>query len=341
VTLVKVLLTGASGFIGPHVAEALIARGDQVTCLVRSTSNVERLERLGVLMVQGDLTNPRSPRAAVEDVDAVLHLAGLIKAFSLAELLSVNEQGVRNVVVACAARSDPPVLLVVSSLAAAGPSLSDLARTEIDAPAPVSNYGRSKRAGELAAEEFAAQVPISIVRPPIVFGEGDHGMAQMFRPIARLGLHVVPGSFDRRFSLIHAADLAESLVRVIHNGRRVVPASDPQRALAAGYYFVATPEQPTYAELGSLIGAALNRRRVRILRTPEWLTWGVAGASELLARVRRQPSIFNVDKIREATAGSWICSPQRAQEELGFSVAVSLEDRLAQTAEWYQREGWL
>jgi len=337
----KVLITGASGFIGPHVAEALIARGDQVTCLVRSTSNVARLERLGVLMVQGDLTNPRSPRAAVEGVDAVLHLAGLIKAFSLDELLSVNEQGVRNVVTACAARDNPPVLVVVSSLAAAGPSPNGHIRSEVDPPAPVSNYGRSKRAGELAAQDFASQVPISIVRPPIVFGEGDPAMAQMFRPIARFGLHVVPGSSDRRFSLIHAADLAEALVTTIRTGRRIVPASDPQSESAAGYYFFAAPEQPTYAELGSLIGTALNRPRVRILRTPEWVTWGAAAATELFSRVRRQPSIFNVDKIREATAGSWICTPKRAQDELGFSVSVSLPDRLAQTAEWYQREGWL
>jgi nucleoside-diphosphate-sugar epimerase len=307
------------------VAEALIARGDQVTCLVRSTSNVERLQRLGVLMVQGDLTNPRSPRAAVEGVDAVLHLAGLIKAFSLAELLSVNEQGVRNVVAACAARSDPPVLVVVSSLAAAGPSPPGQIKSECDAPAPVSNYGRSKRAGELAAEAFAAEVPRSIVRPPIVFGEGDPGMAQMFRPIARLGLHVVPGSSDRRFSLIHAADLAEALVRAVHTGRRIVPSSDPQSTSAAGYYFVAAPEQPTYAELGLLIGAALSRSRVRILRTPEWLT-GVRPGRASCTHVRRKPSIFNVDKIREATAGSWICSPQRAQEELGFSVSASLPD---------------
>ncbi len=337
----KVLLTGASGFIGPHVAKALVARGDQVTCLVRATSNVERLQRLGVRMVQGDLTNPESPRIAIEDVNAVLHLAGLIKAFSLAELLAVNEQGVRNVVAACAARGDPPVLVVVSSLAAAGPSPPGLGRIESDAAAPVSNYGRSKRAGELAAEAFAAQVPVTIVRPPIVYGEGDESMRQMFRPIARFGLHLVPGFRDRRFSLVHASDLAEALVRAVHRGRRIVPASDPQRQSAAGYYFVAGPEQPTYAELGRMIGAALGRRRTWVVRSPDTMSWAIAGASELWSRVRRRPSIFNVNKIREATAGSWTCSAQRAQDELGFSVTSTLEERLAQTAQWYQREGWV
>ncbi|MBI2826005.1 MAG: NAD-dependent epimerase/dehydratase family protein [Planctomycetia bacterium] len=338
----KALITGASGFIGAHLAEALIGRGYQVTGLVRRTSRTDRLTPLQVELAFGDVGDSDSLRKAIVGADAVFHLAGLVKALAYEDLLRVNEQGTENVARACAEASTPPVLVVVSSLAAAGPAPNGRPRQETDPLVQVSNYGRSKRAGEVAAGQWAGHVPLSIVRPPVVFGEGDPAMLAMVRPIKWLGMHVVPGFTERRASMIHAADLAAGLVAVAERGGRVAAANGNTDASAArGYYFLAADEHPTFAEWGKLIATALGRERLRVLRTPEPLIWGMAAANESWSRIRRRPHIFNIDKVREATAGSWTCTADRARQELGFSVAAPLAERFSQMTRWYESQGWI
>jgi nucleoside-diphosphate-sugar epimerase len=344
--MARVLVTGASGFIGSQLTRRLVADGDEVTCLVRRTSSVEPLRKLGVRLATGDVRDADSVHAAINaperKPDVVYHLAGLVTAFTSDELMAVNAEGVRNVVAACAKRETPPAVVYVSSLAAAGPSHGQQARTEDDPAEPVSHYGRAKRAGEIIAHEFAGKVPITIVRPPIVFGEGDPAMRDVFRSIFRFGIHLALGVAHQRYSLIHVADLVDGLVRSGQRGTRIVPKTNGGAPSGRGYYFVAADEQPTFAELGVLIGISLGRARVWVASTPgHAMLWSAAALAELVARVRRQPYIFNFDKVREARAGSWICSPQAIRGELGFAPGASLVDRLRQTSDWYRSENWL
>lgn len=148
--MAKILITGANGFIGAHLLQELVARGHDVTCLVRRCSVLERIRRLAVRLIQGDITDRDSLPAAVAGQEVVFQLAGCMRALRTEQFFEVNEQGLRNVAWACARQSTPPVLVAVSSLAAAGPSFSGRPRTESDRPAPVSYYGRSKWAGERA-----------------------------------------------------------------------------------------------------------------------------------------------------------------------------------------------
>ncbi len=341
--MAKILVTGASGFIGTNLAQRLVARGDDVTCLVRDKSNRAGLDRLGVRYAVGDVCDPASLRAAVDQAEVVYHLAGLIAAFNARDLLRVNAEGFRNVADACAGRPSPPVLVSVSSLAAAGPSPPGRARTESDPAMPVSNYGRAKRAAELIAERYADRVPITIVRPPIVFGEGDLNMRGVFRSIFRFGVHVALGVGGTHYSLIHVQDLVDSLIACAENGRRLAPpgsgeSSNPPQ----GYYFVATDEQPTFAELGLLIGKSLGRQSVRVLRSPGSVAlWCGAAVAEGVSRLRGRPFIFNFDKVREARAGNWVCSTQTIRRDLGFAPQRPFVERLRQTADWYRQQNWL
>ena len=338
----RVLVTGASGFVGFHLAEALIARSDEVTALVRKTSQVDRLKSLGVPLAYGDVTDPESLPGALAGKSIVYHVAGLTRTLRVKQLYEVNEQGLRNVAQACADQATPPVLVLISSLAAAGPSPQGRLRVEADPPRPVSHYGRSKRAGEKAAEEFADRLAITIVRPPIVFGEGGGASYQMFKAVAQWGIHPVPGYRSRQFSVIHAADLAHALILAAQRGSRLPPAARGETdSNTPGYYFAACGEHPTYGQLGRMIGRALGRSRTLAIPLGHLPVQLAGGVGELIGRIRGRQVIVNLDKAREATAGAWACSAEKARHELGFAVDVPLFERLRQSAEWYRREGWL
>jgi nucleoside-diphosphate-sugar epimerase len=163
----NVLVTGASGFIGSHVARALVARGDNVTCLVRRTSDISDLKKLNCTIAYGDtVKEPENVRLAVEGMETVFHLAASTRSIASRDLEHINPTGFKNVVEACADRPSPPTLVLVSSLAAAGPSSKTVPLRENAPGNPISFYGKSKLACERIAAEFSTQVPISIVRPP-------------------------------------------------------------------------------------------------------------------------------------------------------------------------------
>ena len=221
---------------------------------------------------------------------------------------------------ACAAQTTPPALVVVSSLAAAGPAPEDRPRVETDPVRPTSDYGRSKRAGELAAAELRGPgANLASPRPPIVFGEGDKDMLGDVPPDPLVGSRADAlaerasdvddprrGSFRRtdRRRRARAADFA---------GRARDRTTRPTASI-----FWRRIAQPTYAEWGRLIADSLGRRRFRSLPAPELLLWGAAGLADAWALIRRRRGIFNIDKVREATAGSWICSGTAPGRNLGL-----------------------
>jgi nucleoside-diphosphate-sugar epimerase len=334
----KVLVTGATGFIGGHLLPLLRERGASIRVLVVPGENSSGLADLGIEAVVGDVRCADSLRAAVQGVDFVFHLAGLLTACSRRQLHEINEEGTHNVARACASCPTPPVMVLISSLAAAGPALNGRPRTEVEPPRPISNYGRSKRAGELAAARWAGEIPLTVIRPPLVFGEGDIHSRWLFRPVARRGIHAVPGRHARRVSLIHVDDLCRALYLAAERGARV---EKHDNGAMNGFYFLASEQDLDYGEFGHMIGAAVGRNRVRVLHAPRWLGYCAASAGELASRVFRRPTLFNIDKMREALAGNWTCSAARIERDLAFAVARPLSERLAQTARWYADHGLL
>lgn len=336
----SVFVTGGSGFIGRNLVFELARRGCRIRCLVRASSQIEHLREIGADVCIGDVSQPDCLRDGAAGVDTVFHIAGLIAAPRTEQMMRVNGEGTWNVARACAAQAKPPVLVTVSSLAAAGPVPDGSVRRETDPPLPVSHYGHSKRAGELAARAWADRVPTTIVRPGIVFGPEDRLLLPMFRSIARLGIHPVPTFDPPPLSLIHVHDLIEILWRAAERGTRI-GTDETDESAAAGCYFACSDQHPTYSELGRLAADAAGRRHLFLLHMAEPLTWLVAGAAELVARLTRQPIIVNLDKMRESIQPSWAASPRGIRAELGFAEPYSLRQRICQTVAWYREQGWI
>jgi len=330
------LVTGASGFVGGHLVRRLIARGFRVSCLVRATSRVDELRSSGAQVIVCDIADRAGIARAIASSNAhsVFHVAGRVRALDVDDYLRVNAGGVEAVVQACTDQRERPVLVLVSSLAAAGPA-ADRPTVENDVPAPVSDYGRSKLAGERVAMQYANALPITVVRPCIVFGAGDRGTHEIFKPIARFGLHVVGGSGDHHVSLVAVADLVECLVLAAEQGERLVPDIAGQ-----GIYFAAA-EDVSYVELGRAIARSLGKPPPRTLRLPDWSMRSIGGFGDVVSRVRQRPGWVSSDKIREFLAGSWTCSSAKARQQLGWSPAAPLADSLRETAQWYRDARWL
>lgn len=333
----QVLITGATGFIGAQLVRILKQQGVEVRCLVRKTSDRSRLDPYSPSYVVGDLNDAKALSRAVEGCDAVFNLAGTTKSLTARGFVRANVHGARSVARACLKQDPQTVLVHVSSLAAAGPSTADRARQEVDSEAPVSKYGRSKLMGERAISSYADRLPISIVRPPIVLGPGDKDGFEMFQSAARFGVHATPGKGKGKMSVVHVDDLCQNLIAVARRGQRL---AEPN-AKGQGIYYVGDHYQPSYAELGRMIGKAMGLRATRVLPIPMPALWAVSAVNQWVSKLRGRPHILNLDKTREAAAGCWTCDPSKLREQLGFQPVFSLQERLNQTAQWYLDNGWL
>jgi nucleoside-diphosphate-sugar epimerase len=326
----EILVTGATGFVGRHVAHELARTGRRVRCLVRPPTDAADLERAGFAIARGEMLDQTSLDAAVRGAEAVVHVAGLIAARSFREMRRVNEEGVGRLAAACArAPEQPRRFVLISSLAAAGPSHRGRPVREDDAPRPVSRYGLSKLLGErAAARALPASVPLTVIRPPAVYGPFDRGIHGFFAAAAR-GVLLRLGTRPRRVSIVHGEDLAAG-VRL---------ALDADRA-AGRTFFIADPEPHTIDDLIARIAAAVGGR-ARPLRVPDAVVRAAGVVAEEIARWRGVTPLFSRDKAREFLADGWVCDPRRAMDELGWKPARTLDEGLAATARWYRERGWI
>jgi len=327
---VKTLVTGATGFVGSHLAAALVERGDEVHALARRPEQAAFLASLGARVAPGALEDAASLAAALRGVEVVYHVAGLTAAASEREFLEVNEGGTRRLVEAARAAVPPPRrLVVVSSIAAVGPTDRGRLLDETTPCRPVTAYGRSKLAGE-AVVRAAADIPWTIVRPPVVYGPRDRELLRLFR-ITSHGLAPVFGLGRQELSLVFVADLAAGLVRA---------ASEP--AAAGQTYHLAHPEVVTARALARAVGRAARRGRAPlVVPVPVGLARPIVRLIGRAAAAAGRRTVVSPDKMAEFLAPSFATSVVKAERELGWRPPTALVPGAAVTAEWYRREGWL
>jgi nucleoside-diphosphate-sugar epimerase len=324
----RVLLTGASGFIGSRVLARLVARGISTVVLVRSTSSRSLMgEGLGCVDVrEGSLGDAASLAVAMEGVTHVIHCAGKTKVLRESEFEEVNVGGTRKLLGA-AIGAGVSRIVHLSSLAAVGPARSDRPAMEGDEVRPVSAYGRSKLGAErvLLGE---GGVQSLVLRPGGVYGPGDRDFLELFRAVKR-GLCPMFDGGRQELTLVYVEDLVDVVVGCLDaevEGNRI--------------YHVANSEVVTAGELASGVAAVMGCRPWKVW-LPSGLLVPLSWGAELVSRVTGRPGILGVDRRKELMASGWVCDVSRLVRETGLECRTGLREGLERTVAWYREAGWV
>ncbi|HEY2806761.1 MAG TPA: NAD(P)-dependent oxidoreductase [Gemmatimonadales bacterium] len=321
------LVTGATGFVGSHLAETLASRGHEVVALARRPEQHAALTAAGIKPVNGSLENDRALEVALAGVDVVYHVAGITDARNEAEFFAVNETGTRRLL--DAVRRTVPGLtrfVHVSSQAAVGPSRRGEPLREEAETHPITSYGRSKLAGELAVR--GSELPWAVVRPPAVYGPRDKAFLKLFK-LVRRGIAPVFGTGTQELSLVYVGDLVEALILAGTRG-------EANRQI----FHAANREVKLSREVSRAAGTAIGANPM-ILPVPGPLATGVIAVIERVAAATGQRTILTTERLAEFLAPSWLLNVDKAERLLGWTAKVPLPDGLKTTGTWYKEHGWL
>jgi dihydroflavonol-4-reductase len=326
---VKALVTGATGFIGSHLVEFLLKKNYTVRCLLRKTSSTVWLKNLPVEFVYGDLFSEDALREAVQGVEIIFHSAGVTKAKTKEEYYRGNATGTKNLLEAV--RRQNPALkrfVHVSSQAAVGQSATKAPITE-DAPAhPITTYGRSKWQAEEECLRMMPGLPITILRPPVVYGPRDKDVFEFFSTMKK-GLQPIVGFGEKYVSMIHVGDLVRGFAMAAES-----PVAQGQT------YFISSKQIYDWRQIGDATKRIMDRFVLRI-RIPEPGVYVVAAFAELFSRFSTKPALINFEKARDMVQDYWTADASKAKRDFGFEQEISLERGIEDTVRWYKVQGWL
>jgi nucleoside-diphosphate-sugar epimerase len=325
----KILLTGASGFVGSHILDSLRARSLPTAILLRPASNNRFIEpHLSDVEVRpGSINEPDRLRQAMAGITHVIHCAGATRARRVSEFYAVNEDGTRNVIDAVNAQPGRVRRVVhISSLAASGPAVPEKPARETDPPRPVSAYGKSKLAGEQAVRTHCRAEHV-ILRPPAVYGPRDAEFLRLFRAVQS---HVSPKpGVKQALSLVFVRDLARAVVTCLDHP-----------AAAGKTYFVAAREIVTARSMANEIAAQM-RAWTLPLPLPVAFLWAMCLAREVRSRLTGKADVLSLQKFAELRAPGWVCDPALLERETGCACLTTLKEGVAETLAWYRQQHWL
>jgi len=322
----KALVTGGTGFIGSHLAEALLQRGVQVRCLVRKGSDLKWLKGLPIEIISGDCGDRASLREAVKEVDQIFHLAGITKALKEKTYFEVNAFGTDNLIRACLENNRRiQKFIYLSSQAAAGPCRNGDRKKESDQCEPISAYGQSKRRGEELALAHAHEIPLIILRPTGVYGPRDKDFYALFKWISKR----IKPSFSGKVSLCYVQD-------VIH---AILLAAESQTK-SGEIFFLSDGTNYLMKEVGDVFAKTMG---VTPFSVPisKWLLFGIASFSEYLSLVSRKPPLLSRGMAEQMVQKDWTCDITKAKTTLGFQPQFQLLQGARLTYQWYKNQNWL
>ncbi|MDH4282333.1 MAG: NAD(P)-dependent oxidoreductase [Myxococcales bacterium] len=322
----KVLITGASGFIGTRLREKLLSLGSDVVAIRRPGSPTAKAGR----SAEADYASMSDLEGviAAEKPDYVLHVAGVTKGSSYEDFRVGNVMPTRNLLTALhKEHPETKRFVLVSSLAAYGPSATTAPHREQDPPRPIEHYGQSKLEAERVVQDESGQMPWTIVRPSGVYGPGDVDYFNLFKSVMR-GWNAFFGNRERIMSVIYVDDCV----------RGILEAAKHEHSIRKGY-FLTSAEQVTWEQFQSEIVRVVGRR-VRTVDLPELLVSVAAVGGEIASKIDKKPRLLNLQKARMGAQQAWTCVGDAARSDFGFTTEIDLAEGIRRTHEWYSDNDW-
>jgi len=322
----KVLLTGASGFLGSHVAERLQAGGHELRLLLRPTSSLEHLGNVRYERSEGDILDSASIRRAVEGMDAVVHVAGLMSARAYEEYERVNSRATHELLYA-AKDAGVERFVYISSLAAQGPSPDGRVRPP-EPSLPISAYGKSKLNAEYIVRAERLRFNTAIMRLPVIYGPRDRGLLPFFI-MARHGFMTLYGDGEHKLSWIHVYDAADAIATVL------------ERSEKPGSIYTTCDGPPhTWRELATAVGDAFGKN-LRLFNVPGDVVAAGGSIADTISGITKKPLPLTAEKAQEMKQRYWICDNETIEEQVGWKPQVPYREGILQTVGWYRENGWL
>lgn len=325
----RVLITGASGFIGYHIIKEALKNNLEVFAAVRKSSKIEHLEEFDIQYTYPNFADPEALKKDIElnKYDYIIHAAGVTSARSQQEYDKINAGYTYNLALA-ATESGIKLkkFVLIASLAGVGP-LDDIngVITEDTPPRPVTAYGRSKLLAETALHKFP-RLNYTILRPTGVYGPRDKDIYIFFKQVAR-GIEPYIGRISQNFSFLYVTDLAKACILALNKGTHET-------------YNLTDGNGYGRFQLAKHIKAALNLRTVKF-HLPLSIVKAIAYLAEKYGSLRNKAVTVNREKLQELTAVSWYCDIEKAKNGLGFAPEYDLEAGVAESIKWYKTNNWL
>jgi len=327
----SILVTGASGFLGSHVAETLSKAGRDVVALVRRSSNTRFLETLpNVRLARGSVEDRDSLGGAMQGVTSVIHAAGLTKAKNPLEFMRVNTEGTEHLIDAALEAGTVKRFVLVSSAAVAGPSASDGTPVRVgEETAPVTGYGRSKLAAERSLLAVKDKLHSVILRPTVIYGPRDAEILVFFKAVQN-GILPLTNPLGALTSMIYATDCARACVQAL------------EADVASGStYFLEDGDPVSFGDMIRQIETALGKKAWLRIPLPGALTRAAAAATEAYGRLTDSAVMFTRDKCNELQASGWAFDGSSARAALDWTPVVDFPEGLRRTVLAYREAGWL
>lgn len=328
----KVLITGASGFVGFHLVEAAKSAGLEVHAAVRKSSAVSQIEHAVDKFVYPDYEDTDGLVALLEEhqYQYVIHAAAMTRAKKEEDLVRVNKQYTLNLFSAVFKAAIPlKRATFVSSLAAVGPiSIEQGLLSELSPYHPVTAYGRSKRESEKAVKDQFGDKPLTIIRPTAVYGPREKDIYVLFKTL-NSGVDAYIGRSPQQLSFIYVKDLVQAILQscfATHAQFKIYNITDGQ---AYGRY-----------EMANIFNNVLQKKTFRI-HLPHGVVGLVARLFEWAYKRSAKIPVLYPERLNELTAANWACDITAARRELGFNPQFDLKKGLEETLLWYKEHKWL
>lgn len=328
----KILVTGSTGFVGGHLIEKLLNEGHEVFALARNPKRLTLSAHNNLKVIQGDLDQDELSwvKTLPSDLDTCVHTAGIVHHYDTNEFYRVNTDGTEHLIINLKKSFANLHFVLISSLAAAGPSLSLEKRTEEDMDLPVSVYGRSKKQAEEVLKKLAPEsYKISVIRPPMVIGPRDPAVLDVFKMV-KSGVIVLPGfgSKEKLYSFVCVFDLVTTIVKVIELKKSSV-------------YYSSHPQVVTFNELILEIKKQLKKKWIVYLPLPLFLVRIVTMILDFFYKLFPHSLRLTPDKYHEFAATNWTCDGKKSESELSQVYAYDLSRTITVTLIDYKSRKWI